>query len=83
MMNTLSRRLRKLEDIQAEQEEEEGPSIAEILRAGRGSDRAGGPVSPTKIVAVAQPRTPAEILRYRRQMRLAQAQQGNEGGQTE
>ena len=48
MMNTLSRRLRKLEDIQAEQEEEEGPSIAEILRAGRWSDRAGGQVSPTK-----------------------------------
>jgi len=75
MMNTLSRRLRKLEDIQAEQEEEDGPSIAETLRAGHWPGREGGQASPTKIVAVAQPRTPAEIIRYRRQMRLAQEEQ--------
>jgi hypothetical protein len=71
MMTALGRRLRKLDEIQAEQEEEEGPSIAEILRAGRWPPRAGGEVSPSKTVACAQPRTLAEIVRYRRQQRLA------------
>ena len=83
MMNTLSRRVRKLEDIQAVEEEEEGPSIAEILRAGRWPGREGGQASPSKIAVGTQPRTLAEIVRYRRQMRLAQAEQGNEGSQTE
>jgi len=75
MITTLSRRIRKLEDILAEQEEEERPSIAEILRAGRWPGREGGQVSPTKIVSVAQPRTLAEIVRYQRQMRLAQEEE--------
>jgi hypothetical protein len=71
-MRTINRRLRRLEDILAPQEVEEGPSIAEILRAGRWPGIAGGQVSPAKIVASAQPRTMAEIVRYRRQIRLAQ-----------
>jgi hypothetical protein len=83
MMKTLSRRLRKLEEIQAEQEEEEGPSIAEILRAGRWPGREGGQASPSLTTVGTQPRTPAEIIRYRRQMRLAQAEQRNECSQTE
>ena len=60
---------------------EEGPSIAEILRAGRWTGIAGGQVSPSKTVAGAQPRTMAEIVRYRRQIRLAQeaGASGNEG----
>jgi len=75
-MRTISRRLRRLEDILSPQEEEEGPSIAEILRTGRWPSIAGGQslqVAPSKTVA--QPRTLAEIVRYRRQIRLAQAEQ--------
>jgi hypothetical protein len=53
------------------QEGEDQPSIAEILRAGRWPGRAGGQDSPSETVADAQPRTMAEIVRRRRQIRLA------------
>jgi hypothetical protein len=70
-MRTISRRLRKLEVVLAPQEE--GPSIAEILRAGRWPSIAGGEsVQVASSKTVAQPRTTAEIVRYRRQIRLAQ-----------
>lgn len=70
-MKIIDRRLRKLEDILALQEQL--PSLAEIIRAGRWPCIAGGQplqVAPSKTVA--QPHTLAEILRYRREIRLAQ-----------
>jgi hypothetical protein len=73
-MRSINRRLRRLKDIIAPQGEE-GPSITEILRAARWPGIAGGQslqVAPSKTVASAQPRTMAEIVRYRRQIRLAQ-----------
>jgi hypothetical protein len=72
-MRALSRRLRKLEDVISPQEGEAGPSIAEIIRAARWPGIAGGQslqIAPSK--SVAPPRTMAEIVRYRRQIRLAQ-----------
>jgi hypothetical protein len=73
-MRSINRRLRRLKDIIAPQGEE-GPSIAEILRAARWPSIAGGQLLqglPLKTVAGTQPRTMAEIVRYRRQIRLAQ-----------
>jgi hypothetical protein len=55
------------------QEGEEGQSIAEILQAARSPGMAGGQflrVAQSKTVA--QPRTLAEIVRYRREIQLAQ-----------
>ena len=80
-MKAIDRRLRRLEDIIAPQGEE-GPSIAEILRAARWPSITGGQGSPSRTVAGTQPRTLAEIVRYRRQIRLAQEAadlQANEG----
>ena len=52
-MRTISRRLRRLEDILSPQEEEQGPSIAEILRVARLPGMAGRQVSPSRTVAPA------------------------------
>src|ERR1700682_1683294 len=82
-MKAIDRRLRRLEDNLAPQGGEEGTSTAETLRVGRWPRIAGGQslqVAPSKTVA--QPRTLAEIVRYRRQIRLAQEAadlQANEG----
>ena len=72
-MRTINRRLRKVEVVLAPPEEEDGPSIAEILRAGRWHGIAGGQVSTSRTVAGTQSLTMAEIVRRRRQVQTGPA----------